>query len=414
MTDEYSSFAEYLYKTRSNWIKHVIPVSYFDPTLGVLLEAYITTPVKATAEDEEETEADEEVVIAQNKPVTIRLALISQFTTSIIVTEMDKIYPSSRKLTVMSDESKATAGDMVLSPLYPEFVSKFKYPDKLPTKNLVGVFTTFKDLTWTLAELAAMVNQTPEDIRPVIEKKLKLASKRLCKITGMNSDTYKLENIVGDQKIKKEIDTTHKIVDTIDKLYDNYRDCQKCQLGVARVARNCKTVPSRGNKVNPSIFLIGEAPGVQEEEEGIPFNPNAPAGAILDKVITEAGIDKETCYWTNTTICRPEQDDGKPGANGKPKNAHIDMCNSRLKNELAILNPKVIVILGKTAYRAFFGEDPENVIKSVGWVECKHHKVYFVQHPSYIARQLNMTKGEDRERVKKEYLDHFIAVKSAI
>lgn len=414
MTEEYKTFAEYLYKTRQNWIKHVIPVSYLDSNLGVLLEAYITTPVKAAAEVEEEDTEEEEIELEEDKPVTIRLAFLSQYSNTSLKVEMSSLFPSNRKLTVVSDESRKTPGDIKLSPLYPEYVNNFKFQGRLDVENLRQVFETYKGLTWTMAELVAMVNSEIDDIVPWLEKNTNIDGTRICKITGMKANTFKLADVVGNEKIKKEFDGSHKVVESIDELYVNYSNCQKCDLGVQRVARGCNTVPSRGNKVNPDIFLIGEAPGGQEEEEGIPFNPKAPAGAILDKVITDAGIDKEKCYWTNSTICRPEQEEGKPGINGKPKNSQVSVCNTRLKNELAILKPKVVVVLGKTAYRAFFGEDPENVVKSVGWIECKNHKVYFVQHPSYIARQLNMTKGEDRERVKKEYLDHFIAVKSAI
>lgn len=408
----YKSFPEFLYKTRNNWIKHIIPVSYFHPEFQVYLEGYITTPVKSVEIDEEE-ETEEEIEIVENKPVTIKLAFISQYRNTTFLADVNNLYPSARQLKTMAAQSREIAGEITIVDLYPATIDTFRPTEKLPLNNLKYVLKAFSDVTWTKAEIAAMVNRPVIEVETLVSTKLTKDSTRICRITGMESETYKLEDIPLESRIKKDLNMTHKIAKSIDELYYNYAVCKDCDLGVKREKRGCKIVPSRGNKTNPKIFLIGEAPGGQEEEDGIPFNPNAPAGSILAKVLVDSGIDPEICYWTNSVICRPEQEEGKPGLNGKPKNEHITICNSRLKNELAILKPQIVVLLGKTAYHAFFGKDPENVTKSVGWLES-NHKVYFVPHPSYIARQLTMTKGEDKERVKKEYIAHFTAIKNAI
>jgi len=412
--EEYPTFASFLYKTRLNWIKHVIPVSIFFEPLGVFIEAYITAPVnpESEASDDEADDPDQIPEISETKPAIVRLAYISQFVNTEIKIPVTHIYPSVRNLTIISKASKEKAGDIELSPLYPDFIKKFKAKDVVDINCLHATCKMFHDLSWTPMEMAALLNRDSVDaeLNAVIKDNFIKGDNRLCKITSEDSPTYTLKK----EKPRKIIDMTYKVVNNIEELYENYKDCTSCELGVARKERNCKIVPSRGNKTNPKYFIIGEAPGGQEEIDGIPFNPNAPSGSILAKVLAEAEIPESEIYITNAVICRPEQEDGKPGLNGKPKNLHITICNSRLKNEIAILKPDVVVLLGKTAYRAFYGSDPVNVVGSTGVVTCDNYKVYFLPHPSYIHRQLMMSKGEEKERIKQEYINHFKAIKSLI
>lgn len=414
LEDEYPTFASFLYKTRLNWIKHVIPVSIFFEPLGVFLEAYITAPVNPDTESKEDDEEDSDELpeISETKPAIVRLAYISQFVSTELKVPVTHLYPSVRNLTVISKTSKETAGEIELQPLYPDFIKKFRAKDVIDINCLHATCKMFHDISWTELEMAAILNRETVDkeLSNVITDNFIKGENRICKISGLDSPTYSLKK----EKPRKITDMTYKLAHTIDELYDNYKDCTSCELGVARKARNCKIVPSRGNKVSPTYFIIGEAPGGQEEIDGIPFNPNAPSGSILAKVLSEASIPESEIYITNAVICRPEQEEGKPGLNGKPKNLHITICNSRLKNEIAILKPAVVVLLGKTAFRSFYGFDPVNVVGSTGVVTCDNYKVYFVPHPSFIHRQLMMSKGEEKERIKQEYINHFKTIKSLI
>jgi DNA polymerase len=207
------------------------------------------------------------------------------------------------------------------------------------------------------------------------------------------------------------------VANSIAELKEIYKDCTLCHLGTKRKTRGSPVVFARGKDSKLDLFLIGEAPGTQEERDGIPFNPVAPAGGILDKVMKAVGIDQADCWISNSVICRPAPEEGEKGENGKPDAESIDYCNARLKNELAILQPKVVVLLGSVAYRAFYGKDIEQITKNVGWADQNGSiKTYVLLHPSYIARQLSFAQKDETKtaEIKQEYLNHWLEIKKAI
>lgn len=402
---EYKSFHEFLYKNRLLWTKHIIPIRFIDPDIKVFIEGYIIGSInkqnKITEEIEHEDQEkylelefeneDQEEVFSKNTIVKVRTAHLSPFCISVFDIRMGDIYPSTRKLTIIPKDSRTILGkEVTLVSLY-NSMEKFSPNFNIPVESLMEVFKKYKGIHWTKAEMASIVNRPLEDIENYIKNgHLEVSSKRICKITNSEEDTYKAKEVKIEKMIN--LDKDHKVVSSLDDLYKNYSNCTKCELGNKRILRNCNIVPSRGNSNKPKFMFLGEAPGVQEEEEGIPFNPKAPAGKILIDMLMTAGFDKKDCFITNTVLCRPPAEESEKGNNAKPKNEYIVACSSRLKNEIAIVNPKIIVLLGKSAYRAFFGKDPENVINNIGWII--KNKVYFVPHPSYIARQANMPAGK--------------------
>ena len=109
--------------------------------------------------------------------------------------------------------------------------------------------------------------------------------------------------------------------------------CEKCELCKTRT--NC--VFSVGNK-NADILFVGEAPGEQEDLSGTPFVGRA--GQLLDKFLYAIDIKREDVYIANILKCRPPK-------NRDPKPEEEDACIGYLREQVALINPKVIVCLGR-------------------------------------------------------------------
>jgi len=113
-----------------------------------------------------------------------------------------------------------------------------------------------------------------------------------------------------------------------------------------------QTVFGEGKK-NPSLMLVGEQPGDQEDLAGKPFV--GPAGQILNRALEEVGVDRNTVYVTNTVKHFKWEPRGKKRIHQKPSSRDIAACRPWLEAELRIVRPKVLVCLGSTAAQAIFG-----------------------------------------------------------
>ena len=120
-------------------------------------------------------------------------------------------------------------------------------------------------------------------------------------------------------------------------------ECQKCVLYKHRT----QVVKGRGNKKALSMW-VGEAPGRNEDQYGIPFWPKAPAGKNLTKMIGYAGFSRDEVWITNANKCRPKD-------NRTPKATEADACFVWLENEIRVIKPGVIVTLGANALRVMIG-----------------------------------------------------------
>lgn len=143
-----------------------------------------------------------------------------------------------------------------------------------------------------------------------------------------------------------------------------------------------KTVFCRGNPES-KLMLIGEAPGANEDVEGIPFCGQS--GQLLDNMLRSIGYDNSNTYITNTTFWRP------PG-NRKPTAEELDICKPFVEKHIALLKPKLLVLVGGVAIA-----DVLNTNESVGKLRLKFHdytnkyldtpiKVLCTFHPSYLLR----------------------------
>lgn len=106
-----------------------------------------------------------------------------------------------------------------------------------------------------------------------------------------------------------------------------------------------QTVVARGNPEADLVF-IGEAPGSEEDEQGLPFV--GPAGQLLDRMIGAMGYQPEDVYVANIVKCRPPK-------NRKPEPEEMAACIPFLHEQLALVSPKVIVALGPTAVQGLLG-----------------------------------------------------------
>lgn len=165
--------------------------------------------------------------------------------------------------------------------------------------------------------------------------------------------------------------------------------CQKCPLGATRT----NTVFSRGNP-NATLCFIGEAPGADEDAEGLPFVGRA--GQLLDKMISAMGLSPERdVYVCNIIKCRP------PG-NRRPEPEETAACIPYLHEQIALIEPKVIVALGNTAVGSLLGTKL-GITKIRGQWKLYRGTIPVMPtyHPSYLLRPT----GQQQEAKRQAWED---------
>lgn len=124
------------------------------------------------------------------------------------------------------------------------------------------------------------------------------------------------------------------------ELYEEIADCPRCPLARTR----SRTVPGVG-PAHADIMFIGEAPGAREDESGVPFV--GPAGQFLDELLGGIGLTRAEVYIANVVKCRPP-------ANRDPEPSEIDACAPYLDRQIATVDPKVVVTLGRFSMARWF------------------------------------------------------------
>ncbi len=177
---------------------------------------------------------------------------------------------------------------------------------------------------------------------------------------------------------------------TYKELETMVQQCSRCALSQSRK----QPVTGRGS-MKPGIMLVAEAPGAQEDLQGIPFV--GPAGRVLDILLASADLTRQDVYITNIIKCHP------PG-NRDPKPEEQNACLPYLRAETSLLKPPVIVCLGRIAAQKLI--DPHfKITKQHGmWVERKGYWMTAVYHPSAILRdpsKLEETKNDFQKIIRK-------------
>ena len=168
---------------------------------------------------------------------------------------------------------------------------------------------------------------------------------------------------------------------------DKAENLEKLKKSINNI-KNCSLKNNATNMVfsdgNPksNIMLIGEAPGANEDTEGLPFVGRA--GALLDKMLAAINLNRKKVYISNIINYRPPE-------NRRPTDEEIGRYLPFIIKHIEIINPKILVLLGSTAMNALIGN--ENVISKMRgkWIEKKFGNcktsVIITFHPAFLMRQ---------------------------
>ncbi len=156
------------------------------------------------------------------------------------------------------------------------------------------------------------------------------------------------------------------------ELYQTCITCEKCPLHANRT----NVVFGDGNIRAPLMF-IGEAPGADEDRTGIPFVGRA--GQLLTKGLEALQLTRNEYYICNICKCRPEN-------NRTPLEEEAEACLPYLRNQVALIKPKIIVCLGATAMKYILGKDFRITRDRGKWVERKGFYMIATFHPAALFR----------------------------
>ncbi len=159
--------------------------------------------------------------------------------------------------------------------------------------------------------------------------------------------------------------------------------CTKCSL-----RQGCTQVVTYRGCTNGALMVVGEAPGANEDRDGLPFVGRS--GKLLDEMLCNAGFDMINVYITNAVKCRP------PG-NRTPENEEIEACKSWLWGEIQLVQPRAIITAGGVPAKTLFGK----LSKSQFVLKPYLHKMYVpkwpepldkiilcpIYHPSYLLQR---------------------------
>lgn len=185
-------------------------------------------------------------------------------------------------------------------------------------------------------------------------------------------------------------------------MYDNWEDleksileCEKCRLCTNRT----NIVFGQGNK-KARLMFIGEGPGADEDKQGIPFVGKA--GQLMNNAFQALEINREDVYIANIVKCRPP-------SNRVPEDDEVQTCLNYLRNQVILIKPKIIVLLGSTALKNILGKEYGITAVRGNWMEKNGIKYMPTWHPAALLRDENkkIEFWQDLKEVKK-YIDNNI------
>ena len=164
---------------------------------------------------------------------------------------------------------------------------------------------------------------------------------------------------------------------SLELLKKSIMNLKKCDL-----KKNAKNIVFSDGNPKSKIMLIGEAPGANEDDEGLPFVGRA--GMLLDKMLTAINLDRKKVYIPNIINYRPPE-------NRRPTDEEIKRYLPFITKHIEIINPKILVLLGSTAMNALIGNDVVISKMRGKWIEkefgnCKT-SVIITFHPAFLMRQ---------------------------
>ena len=163
--------------------------------------------------------------------------------------------------------------------------------------------------------------------------------------------------------------------ENMEDLKEAINNCNKCKL-----CKNRKNIVFGVGNENAKIMFIGEGPGADEDLKGIPFVGKA--GKLMDKAFLALGIKREDVYIANIVKCRPPN-------NRDPEPDEVAGCINYLRNQVMIIKPKIIVLLGRVALNNILGQEYKITANRGKWIEKKGILYMPTWHPAALLRDEN-------------------------
>ncbi len=201
-------------------------------------------------------------------------------------------------------------------------------------------------------------------------------------IEKLNSN--EIEYIFSDKpinrlKIKPQLEDKIKL---LSKLRSEIENIDNCEL-----KKNAKQLVFADGNNQSKIMIIGEGPGQKEDEQGKPFVGDA--GVLLNKMLEAIQIKRDNIYITNVVNYRPPN-------NRKPVQSEINRYSNYLRQHIAIIDPKILILMGSTAMESLFGSKIKISKERGFWKELIiYNKTYLTMitfHPAYLLRQADQKK----------------------
>ena len=169
------------------------------------------------------------------------------------------------------------------------------------------------------------------------------------------------------------------------ELYEQIAKCQRCEIAKYRT----RVVPGEGAE-DADIMFIGEAPGWHEDQQGRPFV--GPAGQFLDSLLTSINLNREQVYIANVIKCRPT-------GNRDPLPTEIQNCRSWLESQIEIIQPRMIVTLGRYSMAMFF--PGKSISKIHGTAQKRDNVIYYAMyHPAAALHQQSLKQAIEADMLK--------------
>ena len=176
--------------------------------------------------------------------------------------------------------------------------------------------------------------------------------------------------------------------ETLEQIREDLGDCRRCKLAPTR-----KTIVFGVGNAHAELVFVGEGPGADEDEQGLPFVGRA--GKLLNRIMQSVGLKREEVYICNIVKCRP------PG-NRTPEKDEIDTCSPFLYRQIESINPRLVCCLGAPAARTLLGIK-EGITKVRGqFFNFGATKALATVHPAYVLRNPREEKilREDFEKIR--------------
>jgi DNA polymerase len=167
------------------------------------------------------------------------------------------------------------------------------------------------------------------------------------------------------------------------ELQKKVEGCTRC--GLCSYRKN--TVFGQGSRIAPLVF-VGEGPGAEEDEQGIPFVGKA--GRLLTQILASVGISRDHVYISNVVKCRPPE-------NRVPTPDEMMACSPFLEAQLALLRPKIVVCLGNTPTRWLLRTSEGITALRGRWFPWRGVLLLPMFHPSFLLRNESRKKGSPKE-----------------